>query len=54
MSDLLVQTYRDYEIVLVDDGSTDTTPDICDSYREKYEPCRPGGSQKRDCQVAVY
>ena len=40
MSDLLAQSYRDYEIVLVDDGSTDTTPDICDSYREKYDNVR--------------
>ena len=40
MSDLLAQTYRDYEIVLVDDGSTDSTPDICDSYREKYDNVR--------------
>ena len=40
MSDLLAQTYRDYEIVLVDDGSTDTTPDICDGYRAEYDHVR--------------
>lgn len=29
---LLVQDYSDYEIILVDDGSTDNCPAICDEY----------------------
>ncbi|MCR4614120.1 MAG: glycosyltransferase [Bacteroidaceae bacterium] len=29
---ILAQTYSDYEIILVDDGSTDTSPQICDQY----------------------
>ncbi len=34
---LLSQTYEgDYEIILVDDGSTDISSDICDSYAEKF------------------
>lgn len=28
---ILMQTYSDYEIILVDDGSTDSSPMICDS-----------------------
>ena len=28
------QTFRDIEIILVDDGSPDTCPDICDSCAE--------------------
>jgi len=34
---LLHQDYRDYEIVLVDDGGTDGCPAICDEYVEKYD-----------------
>jgi len=32
---VLGQTFSDFELILVDDGSPDTCPEICDSYREK-------------------
>lgn len=32
---VLAQSFRDFEIILVDDGSTDSCPVICDSYQEK-------------------
>lgn len=33
---ILSQTMDDYEIILVDDGSPDSCPMICDEYKEKY------------------
>ena len=34
---VLEQTYKNYEIVLVDDGSPDNCPQICDNYADKYK-----------------
>lgn len=34
---LLASTYPYYEIILVDDGSTDDCPIICDNYAERFE-----------------
>jgi len=37
---ILAQTFRDFELLLVDDGSTDSSPAICDAYAEKDERVR--------------
>lgn len=33
---VLSQNFTDYEMILVDDGSSDFSPKICDEYEEKY------------------
>lgn len=33
---LLVQTYKNFEVILIDDGSTDSSGDIADRYGEEY------------------
>ena len=40
LNSLINQDFDDYEIVLVDDGSTDSSSEICDKYAKKYSYIR--------------
>ena len=52
---VLVQEWKDYEILLVDDGSTDNSPQICDDYVKAYDFIsvihKENGFQKHGTQV---
>lgn len=37
---ILTQTYKNFELILVDDGSPDNCPALCDKYAEIYKNIR--------------
>ena len=36
LNSILASTYRDFEILLIDDGSVDSTGDICDQFQREH------------------
>lgn len=59
ISSILAQTYENIEIILVDDGSPDRSPAICDSYANSSDRVtvihKPNGglSSARNCGIAL-
>ncbi len=52
LQSILNQTFRDYQIVLVDDGSTDNSGKICDRYKSKFPELVKVIHQKNQGQLA--
>ena len=56
---ILNQTYNNLEIILVDDGSTDKSGEICDLYKEKDNRIKvihnknSGPSVARNCGLSI-
>ena len=38
LQSLTHQTFKNFEVILVDDGSTDSSGNICDKYAENWKP----------------
>ena len=59
LDSILVQTYSDFELILVDDGSPDNCPHICDEYARKdrriivIHQCNGGVSAARNAGLSV-
>lgn len=52
LDSLLAQTYRDLEIILVNDGSTDGTFQICEAYRQKDSRIKVISQPNSGCSAA--
>ena len=49
---VLKQTYTNYEVILINDGSTDNSGKICNDYAEKYSQIRVYHQENRGLMLA--
>lgn len=52
LKDIIAQSYSEFEVVVVDDGSTDNTKDICDAYALKDKRIRVVHQKNQGVSVA--
>lgn len=52
MESIAAQTFHDYEVILVDDGSMDNSGKLCDSYAEHYRQFRVFHQENKGLSVA--
>ena len=52
LDSIIMQTYKDIEIIIIDDGSTDGSSIICDEYAEKDERFRVTHQQNKGISIA--
>lgn len=59
INSILSQLVKGFEIILIDDGSTDTSGEICDTYSKKYKnisvihQCNEGASSARNKGIGI-
>lgn len=52
INSVLAQNFLSYEVILVDDGSTDSSPAICDQFAEEYDKVRVFHTENKGAAAA--